>query len=115
MFCATKWLRYSVGLECQLKEIQAVGPCLIPQQRGLELGRELGWVLRLLFPLLRRLLLLFALRLLLPLGEAAQVDFKTEVEGSISQFSFKRLDAVSFNVGLIGSTCTALPRAAAAA
>ena len=34
---------------------------------------------------------------------------KAEVESSTSQFTFKRLVPGGFNVGLIGSTCTALP------
>jgi hypothetical protein len=36
-------------------------------------------------------------------------NLKAEVENSISQFSFKRSDPGAFNVGLIGSVCTALP------
>ena len=38
-----------------------------------------------------------------------KLNFKEEVESSISHFSFKRLVPGCFNVGLTGSTCTALP------
>jgi hypothetical protein len=34
---------------------------------------------------------------------------KAKVESNLSYFSFKRLGPGAFNVGLIGSTCTALP------
>jgi hypothetical protein len=37
------------------------------------------------------------------------LNLKAEVESSTSQFSFKRLAPGGFNLGLIGSTCTALP------
>jgi hypothetical protein len=43
-------------------------------------------------------------------GVAAKVEFESEFESSLSHFSFKRLVPGDFNVGLIGSTCTALPR-----
>jgi hypothetical protein len=36
-------------------------------------------------------------------------NLKAEVESIVSHFSFKRLVPGSFNLGLIGSTCTALP------
>jgi hypothetical protein len=42
-----------------------------------------------------------------------KLNLKAEVESSISYFSFKRLVPGGFNLGLIGSTCTALPGAAA--
>jgi len=37
------------------------------------------------------------------------LNFKAEVESSISQFGFKRSVPGAFNLGFIGSTCTALP------
>jgi len=37
------------------------------------------------------------------------LNLKAEVESSASQCSFKRLVPGGFNLGLIGSTCTALP------
>jgi hypothetical protein len=37
---------------------------------------------------------------------------KAKLESSSSNFSFKSLVQGAFNVGLIGSTCTALPRGA---
>jgi len=40
-----------------------------------------------------------------------KLNLKAEVDSSISHFSFKRLVPGGFNLGFIGSTCTALPRA----
>jgi hypothetical protein len=40
---------------------------------------------------------------------ARKLSLKAEVDTSTSQFSFKRLVQGGFNLGLIGSTCTALP------
>jgi hypothetical protein len=46
---------------------------------------------------------------------AAQVDIDSKIEATLKAiypyFSFKRLVPSAFNVGLIGSTCTALPGA----
>jgi len=38
-----------------------------------------------------------------------KLNLKAKVEGSLSHFSFKSLVLGGFNVGWIGSTCTALP------
>ena len=43
------------------------------------------------------------------LGVAAQVEFESKFESDLKCFSFKRLVPGTFNTGLIGSTCTALP------
>ena len=40
-----------------------------------------------------------------------KLNLKAKVESSMSHFSFKRLVPGGFNLGLIGSTCTALPSA----
>ena len=40
----------------------------------------------------------------------AQVELKAKLESGLPYFSFKSLIPGGFNVGLIGSTCTALPR-----
>jgi hypothetical protein len=42
---------------------------------------------------------------------AAQADLKARVESESLTFSFKRLAPGAFNMGLIGSTCTASPHA----
>ena len=39
-----------------------------------------------------------------------KLKLKAKFESSLSYYSFKRLDPGAFNVGFIGSTCTALPR-----
>jgi hypothetical protein len=39
-----------------------------------------------------------------------KLNLKAQVQSSASQFSFKRLVPGGLNLGLIGSTCTALPR-----
>ena len=39
-----------------------------------------------------------------------KLHLKAEVESSIPHFSFKRFVTGGFNLDLIGSTCTALPR-----
>jgi len=44
-----------------------------------------------------------------PMVQRRKLKLKAEVESSMSHFSFKRLVPGGFNVGLIGSTCTALP------
>jgi len=44
------------------------------------------------------------------LGGAAQVEIESKIESTSSYFSFKRLVPGGFNLGLIGSTCTAPPR-----
>jgi hypothetical protein len=46
---------------------------------------------------------------LMRLDVAAQVDLKAKFESVSSYFSFKRSVLGTFNVGSIGSTCTALP------
>ena len=38
-----------------------------------------------------------------------KLNLKAKFESGLSHFSFKRLVQCAFNVGLIGSTCTALP------
>jgi hypothetical protein len=38
------------------------------------------------------------------------LNLKAKFESGLSYFSFNRLIPGAFNVGLIGSTCTALPR-----
>jgi len=38
-----------------------------------------------------------------------KLKLKAKLENSLSYFSFKRLVPGTFNVGLMGSTCTALP------
>jgi hypothetical protein len=38
------------------------------------------------------------------------LNLKANFEGGSSYFSFKRLVLGAFHIGLIGSTCTALPR-----
>ena len=44
------------------------------------------------------------------LGVAAQVVvLKAKLDSSLSYYSFERLFPGAFNVGFIGSTCTALP------
>ena len=43
------------------------------------------------------------------LDVAAQVEIEAKLESSLSYSSFKRLVPGALNVGLIGSTCTALP------
>jgi hypothetical protein len=52
------------------------------------------------------------LYLLSPVAAVKQrkLNLKARVERSTAHFSFKRLVPGGFNVGLIGSTCTALPR-----
>ena len=42
------------------------------------------------------------------------LDLKTNFESGSPHFSFKRLVPGGFNLGLIGSTCTALPMAPSA-
>jgi len=49
------------------------------------------------------------LALAVALGVAAQVEVESKVKGGSSYCSFKCLFPGGFNVGLIGSTCTALP------
>ena len=44
-----------------------------------------------------------------PHGVAAQIEFESKVGKQSSCCSFKCLVPGAFNVGLIGSTCTALP------
>jgi hypothetical protein len=44
-----------------------------------------------------------------PLDVAAQVGIKVKLESSLSNFSFRHLVPGAFNVGLIGSTCIAIP------
>ena len=47
--------------------------------------------------------------LLLSLVWRRKLKPKAKLESSLSYFSYKRLDPGGFNLGLIGSTCTALP------
>jgi hypothetical protein len=44
-----------------------------------------------------------------------KLNLKAKLESSLQCFSFNRLVPDAFNVGLIGSTCTAIPSAAARA
>ena len=44
--------------------------------------------------------------------ERRKLNLKATLESSISHFSFKRLVPGTFNLGFIGSTCTALPSSA---
>jgi len=46
-------------------------------------------------------------------GVAAQVEIESKLEIGLSYFSFKLLVPGSFNLGLIGATCTALLRGTA--
>jgi len=41
--------------------------------------------------------------------EAAQVEIETKIDRTSAHFIFKRLVPGGFNVGLIGTTCTAPP------
>jgi hypothetical protein len=45
-----------------------------------------------------------------PAVQWRKMKLKVKLEGSLSHFSFKRLAPGPFNMGFIGSTCTALPR-----
>jgi len=47
-------------------------------------------------------------------GVAAQVEFESKLSKQLSHCSFKRFVPGAFNVGLIGSRCTAVPRGGAA-
>ena len=44
-------------------------------------------------------------------GEGRTLNLKAKFEGETSYPGFKRVVLGGFNVGVIGSTCTALPRA----
>jgi hypothetical protein len=42
--------------------------------------------------------------------ERCKLNLKAKVESSLSHFSFKSIGPGNFNMGFIGSTCTAPPR-----
>jgi len=87
---------------CRMDDVDVAGniyralPGVDPGVAIFVLGRMAGWVVH------------FQTRMG-PVLERRKLNLKAEVESSASHFSCKRLGPGGFNLGSIGSTCTALP------
>jgi len=63
-------------------------------------------------PTLLAPVLIFCIPAMAALAAAAQVEFESKCSKQCTILQFQALSSRCFNVGLMGSTCTALPRRA---